>query len=60
VAFLSDFMVYQSKTSYTVIIAAINSQGSSEPTSKEIGMTLYTVHMVSYICTVTIFVLNMQ
>ena len=55
VAFLSDFMVYQSKTSYTVIIAAINNQGSSEPTSKKIGMTLYIVYVVSYLYIQSLF-----
>ena len=38
VVYLSYFLVYQPNVSYTVIIAAINSQGSSEPTSKTIGM----------------------
>jgi len=37
---LSDFMVYQSNTSYTVIITAINSQGSSEPNTAKIGMCI--------------------
>ena len=38
VAYLSNFSVYQSNISFTVIIAAVNSQGSSEPTSKTFGM----------------------
>ena len=38
VAYLSNFLIYQSNISYTVIIAAVNSQGSSEPTSITIGM----------------------
>jgi len=38
VVYLSDFMVYQSNISYTVIITAINSQGSSEPNTIKIGM----------------------
>jgi len=42
VAYLSDFVIYQSNVSYTVIIIAINSQGSSEPALKIIGM-LYNV-----------------
>ena len=45
VAYLPDFLVYQSNISYTVIIVAINSQGSSEPTFRVIGM-LSSVYLI--------------
>ena len=35
--FLSNFFIYQSNTSYTVIVAAVNNQGSSKIASKIIG-----------------------
>ena len=37
ITYLSYFLLYQSNISYTVIVAAINSQGSSKITSKIIG-----------------------
>ena len=36
--YLSDFLVYHSNVSYTVIIFAVNSQGNSAPASESIGM----------------------
>ena len=36
ITYLSSFLLYKSNTSYTVLVAAINSQGSSEITSKVI------------------------
>ena len=43
--YLSNFLLYQSDTSYTVIVAAINSQGSSEITSKIIGKYISTAQI---------------
>ena len=37
-AYLSDFLIYHANISFTVIVVAVNSQGSSEPTSETIGM----------------------
>ena len=42
--YLSNFLLHQSNFSYTVIVAAINSQGSSERTSKTIGKHVQVVY----------------
>ena len=51
VVYLSNFLVYQSNISYTVIITAINSQGSSEPTSITIGKFCNYGIYIYYVCT---------
>ena len=42
--YLSNFLLYQSNFSYTVIVAAVNSQGSSEITTKTIGKHVQVVY----------------